>query len=151
MLNLNRATLIGHVGRDPEIRHTQAGDPVAHFSLATTETWRRGETRESHTEWHRVTAFGPLAELVAARVRRGAALYVEGRIRHREYTDRDGNARTAHEIHLAGPRAQLNILAGGAEAAGEAAGETSGTGDTGQGDGTGETTGGEGAGQETGA
>ena len=119
MLNMNKATLIGHVGRDVDMRVSRKGVKVARFSLATSERWRKaedgesGETWEDHTEWHRIVVFGRLAELAEARVRTGTPLYIEGRIRRRQYTDKEGLERSITEIHLAGPAAQLNILTAG--------------------------------------
>ena len=116
MLNMNKATLIGHAGRDLDIRVIRTGTKIARFSLATSERWRKAEdseTYEDHTEWHRIVVFGRLAELAEARVRSGTPLYIEGRIRRRQYTDKEGLERSITEIHLAGPAAQLNILTAG--------------------------------------
>ena len=79
MLNMNRVTLLGHAGRDPEIRTIKSGDKTATFSLATTEKWRRkdGGTGEA-TEWHRIVVFGTAVEAAAKLVRKGAALLIEG-------------------------------------------------------------------------
>ena len=86
---VNRATLLGHVGQDPEVRTTGNGAKVAKFSLATSEKWKGadGSSRES-TQWHRVTVFGKLADIVEQYVSKGDRLYVEGRI---EYSDSEGN------------------------------------------------------------
>lgn len=113
-MSLNKACLLGNVGKDPEIRYTQGGDPVASFSIATSERWtgRDGEKQE-RTEWHNITVFGKLAEVVQKYVTKGKQLYVEGSIRTEEYKDRDGNARRSTKIKLSGPQAKLVLLGGG--------------------------------------
>ena len=120
MQSMNRATLMGHVGRDPESRKTQAGDAMLNFSLATTEKFRRrdGESDEA-TEWHRVVVFGPLAETVAPMVRKGTPLLVEGRIQRREFTDADNNQRSITEIVVSGYQGVVNVLAPKPAAAGD--------------------------------
>jgi single-strand DNA-binding protein len=98
-VSLNKAMLIGNVGRDPEVRSTASGNKVANLSLATTEAWKdRDGERQERTEWHRVTVFGKLAEVVERWVRKGQMLYVEGQIRTRKYNDRDGVERYSTEI-----------------------------------------------------
>ncbi|MCY3703636.1 MAG: single-stranded DNA-binding protein, partial [Rhodospirillales bacterium] len=111
MLNVNRVTLLGHVGRDPEIHTSASGDRAARFSLATTERWkdRAGELQE-RTEWHRVIVFGGAARVVEERVRKGAAVLVEGRLTVREYTDKEAMPRQATEIIVAGPPGMVNVL-----------------------------------------
>ena len=111
MLNMNRVTLLGHAGRDPEIRTMTSGDRTASFSLATTERWRLqdGRTGEA-TEWHRIAVFGAAVGAVAARVRKGGALLVEGRIATREYKDKQGESRRVTEIVVAGPQGRINVL-----------------------------------------
>lgn len=112
MLNMNRATLLGNAGRDPETRTTAAGDKMARFTLATTEHFRGrdGETAEA-TEWHRIAAFGEAAETVERFVRKGDPVLVEGRISTRSYADRDGVERRITEIVVAGARGAINVLA----------------------------------------
>ncbi len=111
MLTMNRATLLGHAGRDPEIRSLANGGKAASFSLATTEKWtdREGKPVES-TEWHRVVVYGPAVDIVEQRLRKGDAVLVEGRIANRKYTDRDGVERSVTEIVAAGPQAMMNML-----------------------------------------
>ena len=123
MLNMNRATLLGHAGRDPEMRALQNGTKAASFTLATTERWKGkdGEAVES-TEWHRIAAYGAAAEAAGKLVRKGAAVLVEGRLATREYKDRDGAVRRVSEIVVAGPQGTVNVLNGGRE--GGNAGET---------------------------
>lgn len=96
---VNKVILVGHVGRDPEIRDTTAG-PVAQISIATSETWRdknTGEKREK-TEWHRVVAFQRLAEICGQYLSKGRQVYIEGSLQTREWQDKDGNRRFTTEI-----------------------------------------------------
>ena len=111
MLHINRVTLLGHAGRDPDIRSLRDGGRAATFSLATTERWKRddGETAE-RTEWHRIAVYGPAVEPVETMVRKGAAVLVEGRLAHREFRDRQGRDRTIAEIVVAGPHGMVNVL-----------------------------------------
>src|SRR3990172_6176292 len=99
MKSVNKATLIGHVGKQPEVRYTQGGAPVANFSLATNEYWttNTGE-RGERTEWHRIVAWGKLAEFCQEYVQKGSYLYIEGKIQTRNYEDRDGVKRYITEI-----------------------------------------------------
>ena len=111
MLNVNRVTLLGHVGRDPEIHTSAAGDQAARFSLATTERWkdRAGEAQE-RTEWHRIIVFGGQVGVVERLIRKGAAVLVEGRLTVREYTDKQDQPRQATEIIVSGPQGVVNVL-----------------------------------------
>ena len=113
MLTVNRATLVGHIGRDPEIRTLQGGGKAASFSLATAEKWtdREGQPAEA-TEWHRVVVYGPTAEIVETMLRKGDPVMVEGRIATRKYSDREGAERSVTEIVVAGPQGMVNVLAG---------------------------------------
>ena len=114
MLNVNRVTLLGHVGRDPEFHTSASGDRAARFSLATTERWkdRDGAPRE-RTEWHRVIVFGGQVAVVERLLRKGSAVLVEGRLTVREYTDKEDTTRQATEIIVAGPQGMVNVLAPG--------------------------------------
>lgn len=95
---LNKAQIIGHLGRDPETRVGQSGSGVCSFSVATTEKWNsNGETRE-RTEWHYVTAFGKLAEVCQKYLVKGKQVYVEGRIQTDEYQDKDGVKKRSTKI-----------------------------------------------------
>lgn len=112
MLTMNRATLLGHAGRNPEMRRLPSGDDVASFSLATTERFRRRDGTEGEaTEWHSIVAFGASAEAVRKLVRRGVPVLIEGRIATRSWTDRSGAARRTTEIVVSGPHARVNVLA----------------------------------------
>ena len=143
MLNMNRATLLGHAGRDPEIRDLKGGGKAAVFTLATTEKWTDREGRPSEaTEWHRIVVYGPAVEPVGSMLRKGAAVLVEGRIATRGFTDKEGNDRAVTEIVVAGAQGTVNILSGRrpdrdpsgpAEATGQAADTgNAGTGDAGE-------------------
>ena len=112
MLHINRVTLLGHAGRDPEIRTLQqSGDEAASFSLATTERWKRrdGEPAEA-TEWHRVVVYGGQVKVAKELVRKGTALLVEGRLASRSFTDRQGRERQVTEVVVAGAQAMINVL-----------------------------------------
>jgi single-strand DNA-binding protein len=105
--SLNRVTLIGNVGADPEIRTTDGGTKVGAFSIATTRQWRsKSGDRQEHTEWHRCTAWNSapntsgLADIVERFVHKGDKIYVDGRIKYREYEDRSGTKRSVAEIHV---------------------------------------------------
>jgi single-strand DNA-binding protein len=97
---LNQAQIIGHLGRDPEVRYLPSGEAVANFSIATTEKWKDKQTGEfkEQTEWHRISAFGKLAEIVERFLQKGSLLYVSGKIVTRKYTDKDGVEKYTTEI-----------------------------------------------------
>jgi len=100
MAGVNKVILIGNLGRDPELRYTQSGQPVANFTLATTESWnkRDGSGREEKTEWHRIVAWARTAELCAQYLAKGRSVYVEGRLQTREWEDREGKKQRTTEI-----------------------------------------------------
>ena len=105
-MSLNKVMLIGNVGRDPEVRYLEGNNPgaqgrkVATFTLATSERFRdrSGETREN-TEWHNIVAWGQPADVCERFVRKGTQLYIEGRLRTRKYTDRNGQEKYTTEIN----------------------------------------------------
>ena len=99
MSGVNKAILVGHLGADPEMRHTQSGTAVTSFRIATTERFndRSGE-RQERTERHRVVAWAKLAEICNTYLRKGKQVYVEGRIQTRQWEDKDGNNRYTTEI-----------------------------------------------------
>ena len=100
MASVNKVILVGNLGADPETRYMPNGDAVANIRLATTESWKdkaSGEKREI-TEWHRVVFYRKLAEIVEQYLRKGASVYVEGRIRTRKWTDKEGQDRYTTEI-----------------------------------------------------
>lgn len=97
---LNQAQIIGHLGKDPEVRYLPSGEAVANFSIATTEKWKdknTGEPREE-TEWHRISTFGRLAEIVGEYVKKGSLVFVQGKLKTRKYTDGQGIERYSTEI-----------------------------------------------------
>lgn len=97
---LNKVTLIGRLGKDPETKTLPSGDAVTNFSIATTEKWKdkqSGEQKEA-TEWHRINMFGKLAEIAAKYLKKGALVYLEGSIKTRKWTDKDGIEKYSTEI-----------------------------------------------------
>ena len=100
MASLNKAQLIGNLGRDPELRYTPNGTAVCNVSLATTNGWndKQSGDRVEETEWHRVVFFGRLAEIVSEHLKKGRALFVEGRLRTRKWQDKEGRDQYATEI-----------------------------------------------------
>jgi len=100
MASLNKVILIGNLGADPETRYTTSGDAVCNIRLATTDSWRdkaSGEQRES-TEWHRVVFYRRLAEVAGQYLKKGAQVYLEGRIKTRKWQDKDGQDRYTTEV-----------------------------------------------------
>src|SRR6201988_2955388 len=99
-MSVNKAILVGRLGRDPETRFTSGGQAVANFTLATDETYkdRTGE-RQKRTEWHRIVLWGKLAEIAQQYLKKGMLVYIEGRIETRQWEDkRDGQKRTSTKI-----------------------------------------------------
>jgi single-strand DNA-binding protein len=95
---VNRVTLVGSLGKDPEVRTLENGTKVASFSLATSESYKdKNDTWQNLTTWHNVVAWRGLADR-AEKLSKGVTVYVEGKISHREYTDKDGNKRTTTDI-----------------------------------------------------
>ena len=123
MAGLNKVILIGNLGRDPELRYTQGGQAVANFTLATTEsiTKRDGE-REDRTEWHRIVAWGKLAEICGEYLSKGKQIYLEGRIQTREWEDKEGNKRTTTEINAQ----TVQFIGGRGGNTGDSAGDAAG-------------------------
>lgn len=96
---LNKVMLIGNVGKDPELKHTPSGIPVASFRLATSESWRdRDGSIKEHTDWHTVVAWRGLAEVIFKLLRKGSRIYIEGRIQTRTFDDKNSNRRHVVEI-----------------------------------------------------
>jgi single-strand DNA-binding protein len=129
MAGVNKVILIGNLGRDPELRYTQSGQPVANFTLATTESWskRDGSGREEKTEWHRIVAWGRTGELCAQYLAKGRTVYVEGRLQTREWEDREGKKQRTTEVvattvQFLGGNRGAGAGAGGAAAQGAPAG-----------------------------
>ena len=100
MASVNKVIIVGNLGRDPETRTFPSGDRVANVTIATTDKWKdkaSGEMKE-HTEWHRVVFHSRLAEIAGEYLRKGSQAYVEGSLRTRKYTDKDGNERSITEV-----------------------------------------------------
>ncbi|MGH9739638.1 MAG: single-stranded DNA-binding protein [Candidatus Acidiferrales bacterium] len=99
-MSVNKAILVGRLGRDPETRYTSGGQAVANFTLATDETFKdRSGERQKRTEWHRVVLWGKLAEICQQYLKKGMLVYIEGRIQTRQWEDkRDGQKRQTTEI-----------------------------------------------------
>lgn len=100
MASVNKAIIVGHLGKDPESRYLPNGDAVCNFSVATSETWKDKTTGEKKelTEWHRISVFGKLAEICAQYLTKGAMVYIEGRLQTRKWQDKDGQDRYTTEI-----------------------------------------------------
>lgn len=123
---LNKVTLIGNLGADPEIRRTQDGRPIANIRLATNETWRDKATgeRKQKTEWHRVVVFNEgLCKVVEQYLAKGSTIYVEGKIKTRKWTDQAGVEKYSTEIVLEQFDAKLVMLGGGGGNGGSGGGE----------------------------
>ena len=119
--SLNKVTLIGNLGNDPEVRSTTGGNRVATFSLATSRTWNdQAGVRQEKTEWHRCVVWNTkgssLADIVERYVKKGDKLYVEGRIEYRQWQDKDGQTRYSTEINVR----ELIMLGGGSGGGGGA-------------------------------
>jgi single-strand DNA-binding protein len=97
-MSVNKVILVGRLGADPEIRYTLEGKPVATMRIATNEVINRGGTKETLTEWHRVVAFGRLAEICGEYLKVGTQVYLEGRLRTRKFEDKEGRERYITEV-----------------------------------------------------
>lgn len=123
--SVNKVILVGNLGRDPEVRHTQDGKPIVNLSLATSETWRDRNTgeRKEKTEWHRVVIFNEaLAKVAEQYLKKGSTIYVEGQLQTRKYTDKDGTEKYSTEVVLQNYRGELTMLGGRGSGAGEGMG-----------------------------
>ena len=111
--SVNKVILIGNLGADPEVRHTQDGRPIVNLRLATTESWRdknSGERRDK-TEWHNIVIFNEnLGRVAEQYCKKGSKIYIEGQLQTREYQDKDGNQRRATEVVLQRFRGELTLL-----------------------------------------
>ena len=123
--SVNKVILIGNLGRDPEVRHTNDGVPIVNMSLATSESWRdraSGERRE-RTEWHRVVIFNEkLGEVAQKYLRKGSKVYLEGQLQTRKWTDQSGVEKYSTEVVLNRFRGELTMLdtrGGGGDSYGE--------------------------------
>ena len=100
MASVNKVIIVGNLGRDPEVRYMPSGDAIANIAVATSYKSKDRNTGEQKelTEWHRISFFGRLAEIVAQYLKKGSSVYVEGRLQTRKYTDKDGIERYATDI-----------------------------------------------------
>ena len=125
--SVNKVILVGNLGKDPEIRRTQDGRPIANLSVATSESWRDKTTgeRKEKTEWHRVVIFNEgLCKIVEQYLKKGSKIYLEGSLQTRKWTDKDGNDKYSTEVVLQGFNSSLTMLdgRGGGGAGGSAGG-----------------------------
>ncbi|MEN9539699.1 MAG: single-stranded DNA-binding protein [Pseudomonadota bacterium] len=123
MASVNKVIIVGNLGRDPEVRTFPSGDRVANVTVATTDKWRDKQTSEMReaTEWHRIVFNGRLAEIVEQYLKKGAQIYVEGSLRTRKWTDKDGIEKYTTEI-----RADQMQMLGGRQGAGGGGGDDGG-------------------------
>lgn len=128
MASLNKVQLIGNLGKDPDTRYMPSGDAMTTITVATTETWKDKQTQErkENTEWHRVTFFGKLAEIAGQYLKKGSQVYIEGSLRTRKYTDKDGVEKFTTDIKademkmLGGRSGESNSGYGGSSSVGGA-------------------------------
>ncbi len=124
--SVNKVILVGNLGRDPEVRHTQDGQKIVHLSVATSERWRdraSGEQRE-RTEWHRVVIFNDrLGDIAERYLAKGRTVYLEGQLQTRKWTDQSGQERYTTEVVLGRFRGELTLLGGRGEEGGGYGGE----------------------------
>ncbi len=111
MAGVNKVILVGHLGADPEMKYGSSGNPFTTFNLATTEGWVKDGQKEERTEWHRIIAFGKLAEICAKYLHKGKQIYIEGRLQTRSW-EQDGIKRWSTEI-IAGNMQMLGSRDGG--------------------------------------
>lgn len=115
-MTVNKVTLIGRLGRDPETRYMPNGEAVCNFSIATDESWKDQQgQKQTRTEWHAVTLYRRLAEIAGQYLKKGSQVYLEGKIQSRKYTGKDGIERTAYEIICH----EMKMLGGKAEGSSE--------------------------------
>jgi single-strand DNA-binding protein len=123
--SVNKVILVGNLGKDPEVRHTQDGRAIVNLSVATSETWRdknSGEKKE-RTEWHRVVVFNEqIAKVAEQYLKKGAKVYLEGELQTRKYTDKDGVEKYSTEVVLQNYRGQLTMLSPMSNGSGDSAG-----------------------------
>lgn len=126
MSSYNRAILVGNLGKDPDIKHTQDGRMIVNLSIATSETWRDKSTgeRKEKTEWHRVVVFNEgIAKVAEQYLRKGMKILVEGKIKTRKWTDQQGVERYSTEIVLENFDGKMQMLSGRDEGGGDDASE----------------------------
>ena len=124
-MSVNKAILVGRLGRDPETRYTSGGQAVCNFTMATDETYKdRNGERQKRTEWHRIVVWGKQAEIAQQYLHKGSLIFLEGRIQTRQWDDREGQKRTTVEIVAN----NFRMLGGRSEGGGMAAGAGVGAG-----------------------
>lgn len=122
MASVNKVILVGNLGRDPEVRHTQDSKPIVNLSLATSETWKDRNTgeRKERSEWHRVVIFNEgLAKIAEQYLKKGSTVYIEGQLQTRKWTDKDGSDKYTTEIVLQNFRGELVMLGGKSDSTAE--------------------------------
>ncbi len=125
--SVNKVTLIGNLGADPEVRHTQDGNPIVNLRLATNETWKDRQTgeRRERVEWHRVVIFNEnLGRIAQQYLKKGSKVYLEGQLQTRKWTDQSGQERYTTEVVLQRYRGELTMLDGRAEGGGFSSGSS---------------------------
>ena len=129
--SVNKVILVGNLGKDPEVRRLNSGEPVVNLSVATSENWRdkaSGERKEK-TEWHRVVIFNEnIAKVAEQYLKKGSKVYVEGQLQTRKWTDKDGAEKYSTEVVLQKFRGELTMLDGKGEGGGERLSESEGGG-----------------------
>jgi single-strand DNA-binding protein len=134
--SVNKVILVGNLGKDPEIRRTQDGRPIANLSVATSETWRDKATgeRKEKTEWHRVVIFNEgLCKIAEQYLKKGAKIYIEGQLQTRKWTDQSGAEKYSTEVVLQGFNSNLTMLDGRGGGGGSIGSDDQGGGDFGGG------------------
>ena len=135
--SVNKVILVGNLGRDPEVRNTQNGDPIVHLSLATSESWKdrnSGERRE-RTEWHRVVIFNEnLGRIAQQYLNKGSKVYIEGQLQTRKWQDQSGQDKYSTEVVLQRFRGELTMLDSRADSSGGFSGGSGGLSDNTGGD-----------------
>src|SRR5436190_2317021 len=132
--SVNKVILVGNLGKDPEIRRTQDGRPIANLSVATSESWRDKATgeRKEKTEWHRVVIFNEgLCKVAEQYLKKGAKVYLEGQLQTRKWTDQSGVEKYSTEVVLQGFNSNLTMLDGRSGGGGSFASDDAGGGDFG--------------------
>ena len=124
MASVNKVILIGHLGKDPEVRHLEGGNSVANFTMATNEYYKDKQgNRVERTEWHNISAWRGLADMADKFLKKGQQVYIEGKLRTRQYQDKDQQTRYITEIIAD----EISMLGGRPQGANGATGEANGT------------------------
>ena len=132
MASVNKVILIGNLGRDPEVRYTPNGNAVCNVTLATTRSWKNKDSgeKQEETEWHRIVFYDRLAEIAGEYLKKGRSIYVEGRLKTRKWTDKEGKENyttevIAQEMNMLGSREGMGAGGGGGEEEGGGHGDRS--------------------------